>query len=123
VRVFREHSDDRARQHELNVRAQATGAVPAARAVEKLAPARTQPRTDVLEIGRGGRGGPERGGIERAAPAREQGHPDYAGSDLEATIGDVLVRHPIGSETEQRTEGQRGEPRAGQRTERTPLAT
>jgi hypothetical protein len=50
--------------------------MPAARAVEQLAAARTQPRKDVLEIGRGGCGGPERGRIERPAPEREQSQPD-----------------------------------------------
>jgi len=51
---FQENPDDRARQDELNVGAEATGAVPAAPAVEELAAVRTQPRKDVLEIGRGG---------------------------------------------------------------------
>jgi len=51
---FQEHPDDRAREDELNVRAQAAGAVPAPTTLEELAAVRTQPRKDVLEIGRGG---------------------------------------------------------------------
>ena len=80
--------------------------MPAAPAVEELAAVWTQPRQDVLEIGRGGRGGPERGWIERPAAEREQSQTEQAASDLEATVGDVLVRHPITGEMQRRTQRQ-----------------
>lgn len=91
--------------------------MPAAPAVEELAAVWTQPRQDVLEIGRGGRGGPERGWIERPAAEREQSQTEQAASDLEATVGDVLVRHPITGEMQRRTQRQCSEPRAGQRAQ------
>jgi hypothetical protein len=112
-----EQADDRARQDELNVRTEVTGAMPAVPAVKELAAVRTQPRKDVLEIGRGSRAGSERGRIERPTGQREQSKTEEAAADLEATIGDVLVRHPITGQMQRRTEGQGGEPRACQRTQ------
>jgi hypothetical protein len=76
-RAFRSRADDRARQDEVNVRTVATGAMPAALAVKALAAVRPQPRQDVLEIGRGSRGGPSvagssgpRQGASSARPKR-----------------------------------------------------
>jgi hypothetical protein len=113
-----EQADDRARQDELIVRREATGAMPAAPAVKELAAVRTQPRKNVLEIGRGSRCGPKRGRIERPMAEREQRQTEEAAANLEATIGDVLVRHPITGQMQRRTEGEGGEPRACQRTQR-----
>jgi hypothetical protein len=113
-----EHADDRARQDELNVSAEAASAMPAAPAVEELATVRTQTRNDVLEVGRGGRGGPERSRVERPAAKREQSQTEQAAPDFEATIADVLVRHPVTGEVERRAQGQRRQPGAGQRTQR-----
>lgn len=113
-----EQADDRARQDELNVRREATGAMPAAPAVKELAAVRTQPGKDVLAIGRGSRCGPKRGRIERHMAECEQRQTEEAAANLEATIGDVLMRHPITGQVQRRTEGEGGEPRACQRTQR-----
>jgi hypothetical protein len=85
--------------------------------VEELAAVRTQPRKDVFEIGRGSRGGPKRGRIERPTAEREQRESEEAAVSLEATIGDVFVRHPITGQMQCRAEGEGGEPRACQRTQ------
>ena len=113
-----EYADDRARQDELNVRTEAAGTMPAAPAVKELAAVRTQPRKDVLEIGRGSRCGPKRGRIEQSTAEREQRQTEKAAANLEATIGDVLVRHPITGQMQRRTQAESGEPRARQRTQR-----
>jgi len=113
-----EQADDRAREDELNARREATGAMPAAPAVKELAAVWTQPGKDVLEIGCGSRCGPKRGRIERPMAEREQRQTEEAALDLEATIGDVLVRHPITGQMQRRTEGEGGKPRACQRTQR-----
>lgn len=107
-----------ARQGKLNVSAEAARAMPAAPAVEELATARTQTRKDVLEVGRGGRRGPERSRVERPATESEQSQTEQAAPVLEATIADVLVRHPVTSEVKRRAQGQRRQPGAGQRTQR-----
>jgi hypothetical protein len=112
------HADDRARQDELNVGREATGAMPAAPAVKELAAVRAQPGKDVLEIGRGSRCGPNRGRIERPMTECEQRQTEEAAANLEATIGDVLMRHPITGQVQRRTEDKGGEPRACQRTQR-----
>ena len=93
--------------------------MPSARAVKELAAVQTQPRNDVLEIGRARGGRPERGRIERPAAEREQSQPNNAASDLEATIGDVVVRYPVTRQVQRRPQSQRSDPRAGQRSERT----
>ncbi len=98
---FEEQPDDRARQDELNVRAKAACAVPAA-PVEQPAAVRTQPRHDVLEVGCRGRGGSERRRIERPSGHREQSEPEKAASDLETTVVDVLVRDPIAGQMQWR---------------------
>src|SRR6476620_9375906 len=102
---FQEQSENSACQDELNVDAEASGAMPAA-PVEELAAVRTQLREDVFEVRRGGGAGPERGRIERPTGKREQRQTEQAAADLEATIGDVPVRHPITGQMQRRTEGQ-----------------
>jgi hypothetical protein len=71
---FQEHPDDHAGRDELNVCAEATGAMPAAPTVEELAAARTQPPKDVLE-GRVPRLRPPRALRDRAARARARSEP------------------------------------------------
>ena len=117
IRGFQEQSEYSACQDELNVDAEASGAMPAA-PVEELAAVRTQLREDVFEVRRGGGAGSERGWVERATTEGEQRQTEEAAADLEATIGDVLVRHPITGQMQRRTEGEGSEPRACQRTQR-----
>jgi hypothetical protein len=79
---------------------------------EELAPARARQRKDVLEIRRRSSERAADGRMERSAHGGEEQHTADARSDLEATVGDVLVRHPIACEVEQQPERQRAEPRA-----------
>ena len=87
--------------------------MPATPTVEQLAATRTQPPKDVLQVWRRGRGGAQRGGIERPAGQREQSHPEKAAADLKSTVTDVLMWHSIAGEMQWRTQGERSEPRAG----------
>lgn len=102
----------------LNIRTEASGAMPAAPAMKELAAVRTQLRKDVLKIGCGGRGRAQRGWIERSAREREQRKSEQAASDFEATVDDVLVGHAITGEMQWRTQCQGGKPRASERTHR-----
>ena len=115
---FHEQADDRARQDKLNIRTEASGAMPAAPAMKELAAVRTQLRKDVLKIGCGGRGGAQRGWVERSTREREQRKSEQAASDFEATVDDVLVGHAITGEMEWRTQCQGGKPRASERAHR-----
>ena len=94
-------------------------AVPAAAAMEELLSARPEPRDEVLEIGHRRRGAAEHRGVERAAPSREQAEHDEAAADLEAPIGDVLVRHAIARDVQRRAEQKSESPRADECAERT----
>ena len=82
----------------LNIRTEASGAMPAAPAMKELAAVRTQLRKDVLKIGCGGRGRAQRGWVERSTRQREQRKSEQAASDFEARVGDVLVGHAITGE-------------------------
>ena len=115
---FHEQADDRARQDKLNIRTEASGAMPAAPAMKELAAVRTQLRKDVLKIGCGGRGRAQRGWVERSTRQREQRKSEQAASDFEATVDDVLVGHAITGEMQWRTQRQSGKPRASERTHR-----
>jgi hypothetical protein len=84
--------------------------------MEQLASAWTQKRKDVLEIGRGARGCPERRGIERAALHDKERQTGGAAGDLEPTRGDVLVREAITCEVKDRPQKERPEPRSGRRS-------
>jgi hypothetical protein len=78
--------------------------------VEDLLPAWAQPGKDVLEVGsRGGRCA-QRDRIERPAASRKEREAEAAAHDLEATASDVLMRHPVSSDMQRRTEQQRTQP-------------
>jgi hypothetical protein len=90
--------------------------VPAAAAMKELLAAGTEPGHDVLEIGHGRRGAAEHGGIQRAAPSGEQAKHDEAAADLEAPVGNVLVRYAVAGHVEGRPEQQGERPGADERT-------
>jgi hypothetical protein len=94
--------------------------MPAAAAVEELAPAGAEPRKYMLEIGRAGRGRAERGRVERPASQPEQTKREQPAADLEAPRRDVLVRYAVTREVQRRTECQGREPRVRQRAQRSP---
>jgi hypothetical protein len=90
--------------------------VPAAEAVagEELASARARKAKDVLEVRRRSGERAADGRIERSAHCGEEHHFGDARADLEAAVGDVLVRDPITCQVEQQPERQRAESRANQ---------
>jgi hypothetical protein len=100
-----QHADDRAREKELDSRRHAASVLGSP--VEELAAARTQPRNEVLEVGRSGGGGAENDRIERSASAGEQTQAQQAAADLEASVGNVLVRDAIGNEVQRRAKQHR----------------
>src|SRR6478609_10772309 len=81
-RGFHEQADDCARQDKLNIRTEASGAMPAAPAMKELAAVRTQLRKDVLKIRCGGRGRAQRGWVERPTRERQQRKSEQATSDF-----------------------------------------
>jgi hypothetical protein len=93
-------------------------AVPPAAAVEELLPTGPQPRNEMLEIGHRRRRAAEHRGVGDAAARREQGERDEAAADLEAPVGDVLVRYAIAGDVQDRPEQQREPPRTDERTNR-----
>src|SRR5436309_2921936 len=106
-----QQAQERAREQELRLGRDAD-AVAATAAVEDLLPAHTQPRDDVLEVGHRRGSAAEHCGIERAAPGGEQAERGEAAADLEAAVGNVLVRHPVAGDVERRPEEQRKRPGA-----------
>ena len=84
----------------------------AAAAVKDLLPAHPQPRHEVLEVRHRRRCAAEHGGVERAAARGEQRERGEAAADLEAPVGDVLVRYAIAGDVERRAEEQRERSRA-----------
>ncbi len=95
-------------------------AVATAAAMEDLLPAQPEPRHDVLEVGHRRRCAAEHGGIERAAPRGEQPERRETGADLEAPVGDVLVRHTVAGDVQRRAEQQRERARADDGSQRRP---
>ena len=79
---------------------------------EELAPARPREAEDVLEVRRRSGKRAADGWIERSPDRGEEENSGDARADLEAAVGDVLMRHPIACEVEQQPERQRAEPRA-----------
>jgi hypothetical protein len=71
--------------------------------VEELSSARAQEREDVLEVGGGARRGAKCRWIERASSRGEKEEAGETAGDLEATQGDVLVRHAVTREVEDRS--------------------
>jgi hypothetical protein len=87
-------SDDRPGEQELSL-GRHSDAVPAATPVEDLLPAHTEPRHEVLEIGHRRCRAAEHGGIEGTAPRGEQCERGETAADLEAPVGNVLVRYAV----------------------------
>jgi hypothetical protein len=110
-------ADKKAGEDELRRRRNAAAAVPAVEAVagEELAPARPREVKDVLEVRRGSGERAAHGRIERSPRRGEEQHCSDARADLEAAVGDVLVRHPIAGEMEKHAERQRAESRVDER--------
>jgi hypothetical protein len=98
-----ERAENHAGQQELQVGREAPRAVPAEAAVEDLPSARPQERENVLEVRGGACGGAKRRRIERASPRGEKEEAGETAADLEATRGDVLVRHAVTREVEDRS--------------------
>lgn len=99
----KKEANEEASEEELGRRRHAATPVPAVEAVarEELAPAGPGEPKDVLDVRtRSGERSAD-GRIERSAHGGEEQHTADARSDLEATVGDVLVRHPIPCEVEQ----------------------
>lgn len=105
-----EGAENRARQQELEVGRETTGAMPAVTAVEELGSARAQEWHDVLQVGGGGRGSPQRRAIQRTAHAGEEGKTSEAAADLEAARADVLVRQAVARKVDDGPQQKSGEP-------------
>jgi hypothetical protein len=74
----------------------------------------------VLEVGHRGGSTAENRGIEQAAPSGEQAEREDAATDLEAPVGDVLVRHAIARDVQRRTEQKRERARTHNGSHRRP---
>jgi len=83
--------------------------MPATAPVEELPSARAQERENMLEVRGGARGCAERRRIEGASPRREEEDASDAAADLEASGADVLVRHAVAREVENRPEDEGSE--------------
>jgi len=83
-----------------------------AAAVEELLAVRAQPGRDVLEIRHRRRRAAEDGGVEEATPYGEQRERGEAAADLEAPVGDVLVRNPVARHVQRRADKESERPRA-----------
>ena len=89
-----------------------------AAAVEDLLAAHAEPRHDVLQVWHRRGCAAEHGGIERATPRGEQCKRDEAAADLEAPIGDVIVRYAVAGDVQRRAQQQRERPRADDGSQR-----
>jgi hypothetical protein len=74
---------------------------------KNLAAAEPRERKNVLEVGRGGGRGANRGGVEHAAPETNEKQRGETASDLESPRRYIAVRDPVAKEVEQRAEQQR----------------
>lgn len=97
--------DERTGEQELRLHRDADS-VTAAASMEDLLPVHAEPRHKMFEVGHRRSSTTEHRRIERAAPCGEQAERDKAATDLEATVGNVLVRHAIPGDVQQRTEQQ-----------------
>ena len=81
----------------------AAATVPAAQSVagEELATARAREPKDVLEVRKRSRECAGNSGIKRTAHCAQQKDTGDARTDLEGSVGDVLVRHAIAREVKQ----------------------
>ena len=113
----KKEADEETREEELDRRRKTAAPVPAMEAMtrEELAPARPRETKEVLEVWRRGSERAGHRGIERSAHRGEEQDCGDARADLEATVGDVTVRHPIADEVEEQSEWQRAEPRTDER--------
>jgi hypothetical protein len=68
---------------------------------KELAPTRPREAKDVLDVRRRGGERAADGRMERSAHGGEEQDSGDARPDLEAAVGDVLVRHPIPCEVKQ----------------------
>jgi len=95
--------DDRGGEQELQACREWTRAVPAV-VVKEFPPAQAQEGKDVLQVGRGARGGPECRRIERASPSGEEEDARQAATDLEPARVEVSVRNAVACQVENRPE-------------------
>jgi hypothetical protein len=72
----------------------------------------------MFEVRRGSRRTAEHGRIERAATRGEQRERSETATDLETKVVDVIVRHAIACEMDERPKQQRHRPRARERANR-----
>jgi hypothetical protein len=102
----KKEANEEARDDELDRRREAATAVPAMEPVagEELAPARPRKAKDVLEVRRRSGECAANSRIERSPHRGEEENSGDARADLEAAVGDVLVRHPITCKMEQQPE-------------------
>jgi hypothetical protein len=114
--VGEQQAHERTRAQELRLGGDAH-AVPAA-AVEDLLAPQPEPGHEVLQIRHRRRSAPEHRRVERAATGGEQAERDEAAADLEAPVGDVLVRHPIAGQMQRRAEQERKGTRADEGADR-----
>lgn len=73
-------------------------------AMEEHLAARPEPRQEVFEVGHRRRRAAEDGGVEQAAPCREQTECHEASAELEVLVVDVLMRHPVSGDVQSRAE-------------------
>jgi len=111
-----EQTDHGSGDHELRVRGDPAGMASAA-TVEELLAAGPKPGHDVLEVRHRGSRAAEHGGVEEPAPRREQAERHETAADLEAPVGDVLVRHLVARDVQGRTKHDGKRPRADERTQ------
>jgi hypothetical protein len=104
----KKEADEETGEEELGWRRDAAAPVPAAQSVagEELATARPRQAKEVFEVRTRGRERAGDGGIERSAHGGKEQDPGDARADLEAAVGDVLVRHPITGEVKDQPERQ-----------------
>jgi hypothetical protein len=98
----KKEANEEASEDELGRRRHPATPVPAVEAVagEELPPARPREPKYVLDVRRRSGERSADGRIERSADGGEEQDCGDARRDLEATVGDVLVRHPIPCEVE-----------------------
>jgi hypothetical protein len=113
-----QQADQEAGDEELDRGRDAAASMPTAQSVagKELATAGPWEPQDVFEVGTGSRERAGHCGIEWPARGGEQQDGTDPGADLEASVGDVLVRHSIPREVKEQSERQRAEPRAEKRT-------
>src|SRR3954452_25056504 len=104
-----QQAHDRARKQELRLDRDADAGAAGAPMEDHL-PAHPEPRQDVLEVGHRRAGATDHRGVERAAPRSEQRERGETAADLEAPVGNVLVRHPVAGDVQRGPEDERKRP-------------